>query len=375
MDLSFNQEQTMLRDMIRRLCLDMTPLSVLREFEGTDPGFSRPFWQQLGELGLTGLNISAQYGGLEYGSLEAAIVAEEFGRVLAVSPYHSSAVLAASLLEAVGDDLQKEALLPRMAQGELIVSVASDEYGGGSERCGIHATVSFDSGSYFLSGTKHYVGFANSSDSMIVLAKLEHDPECIVGLLLDQDLLKDTTFNYLPNLSQEPLYKIGFDRLEIPKRNVLNQGHCIWSQWLSVQLVGIISLAGFAVGAAETVQSMSVEYAKYRVAFGRPIGGFQAIAHYLADVEVLIEGARTLVYQAAWARDQGLPFEHLAAMAKLQACDVFCRASAVAIQVHGGIGYTTEADPQLFFRKAKQIQQLSLTPDFLERKIAEFVFS
>lgn len=375
MELGFSEEQSMLKDMIQRLCEEMVPLSVLREVEGTELGYSQPFWQQLGELGLTGLAISERYEGLGSGALELVVVAEEFGRVLAISPFHHSSVLASSLLEATGSVIQKEALLPKMARGELVVSVASEEYQGGSEREGIEAYVSLENNGYYLTGIKHYVAFASSADHLIVMARLEQNPEQVVGLLLDKTLLADAKVEYLPNHAQEPLYKIEFDRLPIPIDSVLQEGQCIWSDWMSVQMDGLIPLAAFAMGAADHIQAVSVDYAKYREAFGRPIGGFQAIAHYLADMEVLIEGARTLVYQAAWAKDQGKPYQHLAAMAKLQACDVFCRVAATAIQIHGGIGYTTEADPQLFFRRAKQLQQLHLGPEFLERTIADAVFS
>ena len=137
----------------------------------------------------------------------------------------------------------------------------------------------------------------------------------------------------------------------------------------------LLSLASYAIGAAERVHEISVEYAKYRRAFGRAIGGFQSIAHYLAEMAVAIEGARTLVYEAAWCKDENRGYQHLAAMAKLQACDVFCRAAAVAIQVHGGLGYTTEADPQLFYRRAKQLELMHGGADWLEKKIAEHLFS
>lgn len=373
MELNFNEEQAMLRDMVNRLCQEQLPLTVLRELEGTEPGFSESFWGQLCSLGLTGLTVPESYGGMQLGALESVVVAEEFGRCLAVSPFHISSVVAASLLESAANTEQKNSLLSKIASGEKIVAIACDEFASEFSRDGIHTSAKLQDGHYVLNGEKYYVPFAASADTLIVLARLD-GADRIVGFCIDKAALADQQITYLPNHAKEPLYKVAFRDCLVPAENLLNAGECIWQYWEQAMHAGLIYQAAYAVGAAQRVQSISVEYANYRQAFGRPIGGFQAIAHYLADVEVLIEGARILVYQAAWAKDKGRPFEQLAAMAKLQACNVFCRAAAVAIQVHGGLGYTIEADPQLFFRKARQLQQMHWGPDFLEQKIAQDIF-
>lgn len=374
MELNFSEEQTMLREMVNRLCQEMAPLTTLRELEGTEPGFSTTFWQQLGELGLTGLLIPENFGGMQLGALESVVVAEEFGRCLAVSPFHSSSILAASLIGLSASSKQKDELLPKLAGGDMVIAVASDEYGGDSSRDSIHTSATLQDGRYILNGSKYYVAFGASADTLVVLAKLDDGASSIVGLCIDKSLLNEEQLHYLPNHAKEPLYKIVFDKFEVPAECVLNDGACVWQSWERAMSDSLIHLAAYAVGGAQQVQSITVEYAKYRHAFGRPIGGFQAIAHYLADMEVLIEGARTLVYQAAWTRDKQRPFEQLAAMAKYQACEVFRKAAALAIQVHGGLGYTIEADPQLYFRKAKHLQQMYWDSNFLEQKIGNGVF-
>jgi alkylation response protein AidB-like acyl-CoA dehydrogenase len=137
--------------------------------------------------------------------------------------------------------------------------------------------------------------------------------------------------------------------------------------------VSCIALAAQAVGGAEAIHHMSNEYAKQRQQFGKPIGSFMAIAHYLADLIVKIEGARVLVCQAAWARDNGKPYKKLAAMAKMQACNVFREAAATGVQIHGGFGFTSEGDPQLYFRRAKHQQVTYWDTHFLEQRIARLV--
>ncbi|MAA88015.1 MAG: acyl-CoA dehydrogenase [Haliea sp.] len=381
MDLGFSEEQMMLRDMTRKICDEMMPLTVLREYEGTEPGYSTAFWLQLGALGLTGIAIEEKYDGMGLGAIESSIVAEEFGRALAVSPYLVSSVLAAGLIENAGTEHQKGAWLGQIARGTTACSVAVSEPGNGADKEGVTASITRVEGNLVLSGVKHLVPFAASADILLVLARLEGGSGEVVAIVLERALLDSgladgtVTMAYQRNHAGDPLYRIRFECLQLPPGQLLGDGRCVWSSWEQAMARHMLSVASYAIGAAQRVQGISVEYAKYRRAFGRAIGGFQSIAHYLAEMEVAIEGARTLVYEAAWCSDESRPYRHLAAMAKLQACDVFCRVAAVAIQVHGGLGYTIEADPQLFYRRAKQMELTHWGPDSLERQIAEHLFA
>tara|TARA_R110002072_G_scaffold50399_1_gene135805 strand:+ start:1333 stop:2493 length:1161 start_codon:yes stop_codon:yes gene_type:complete len=381
MDLGFSEEQMMLRDMTRKICDEMMPLTALREHEGTEPGYSTPFWQQLGELGLTGITIEEKYDGMGLGAVESSIVAEEFGRALAVSPYLVSSVLAAGLIEHAGNEQQKAGWLGPIARGASVLSVAASEPGNGADREGIVASIKRSEDAVVLSGAKHLVPFAATADGLLVLARLEGGAGEVVAVVVERESLDSgiadgaVRMAYQANHARDPLYSIKFENLQLPQEQLLGEGCCIWSSWEAAMAQHILSIGSYAIGAAQRVQGISVEYAKYRRAFGRAIGGFQSIAHYLAEMEVAIEGARTLVYEAAWCRDESRPYMHLAAMAKLQACDVFCRVAAVAIQVHGGLGYTIEADPQLFYRRAKQLELTLWGPDWLEQQIAEHLFA
>jgi len=377
MDLDFSEEQGMLRDMVRKLCEEYVPLSVLRELEGTEPGYSEPFWRQMGELGLTGIQIAESFGGLDMGALDSALVAEELGRTLAVSPYHVSSVLAADLLYQSGSEVLRGKWLNAIASGSAVVSVAAAEPGVRSDLKSLSLCARLSTDAVCLNGVKHLVPYAASADAILVLAR--DDRSQLLAVLVTREQVADggsaVNLKYQTNLARDALYKMRLDSLSVPLEQVLNGGQCVARQLYDSLSACQISLAAYAVGAAERVHEIAVEYAKYRKAFGRPIGGFQAIAHYLAEIVVAIDGARTLVYQAAWARDEGREFQYLAMMAKWQACETFRRAAAVAIQVHGGIGYTNEADPQLFFRRAKQLQTLYGDPATLEAGIADQLFA
>ena len=369
MELNFSEEQTMFGDMVRRLCEDVFPLTALRATEGTERGYSQDLWGALIELGITGLNISDQYGGLGLGALEATVIYEQFGRSLASSPHHISSILAADLIARGGSAQQCQQWLPKLADGSALISIASIEAGGDFSEQGVSLTAERRGDYFHLSGSKHFVPFAADAGAVIVLARSGAD---VIALLLDADAI-GITHRYQANLAKEAYFELTFADLRVPVTSALNDGLTIWPLWQQCMYNGAITIAAQAVGAATYVHEISVAYAKQREAFGRPIGGFQAIAHYLADVLVEIEGCRTLVHQAAWARDAGQPFHCLAAMAKLQACAMFRRAAAVAIQVHGGLGYTIEGDPQLYFRRAKQWQSLNWNEATLEEKIADLV--
>ncbi|WP_019528283.1 acyl-CoA dehydrogenase family protein [Dasania marina] len=377
MDLSLSEEQTMLSDMVQKLCEEYAPLTVLRELEGTEPGFSLPFWQQIGELGLTGINVDEAYSGLGMGALDGALVAEQFGRALAVSPHHISSVLAADLLANAATPAQKDQWLTAIATGSQFVTVASSEPQSSSQREGIRLRAERKGDALLLTGEKVFVPHAATAAAVVVLARDEQDR--IIAVLIPKQLMNSSDetlkLRYQLNHARDPLYKMQFNGYSVPAAQLLNAGECIWSQWQQSMTSALIPLAAYAVGAATRVQEISLDYAKYRKAFGRPIGGFQAIAHYLAEITVAIDGAGTLMHQAAWARDQGRDWQQLAMMAKLQACETFRRAAALCIQIHGGIGYTTEADPQLFFRRAKQLQTLHWDSATLERRIADNLFA
>jgi alkylation response protein AidB-like acyl-CoA dehydrogenase len=369
MDLLFTEEQKMLREMTRRLCEDVVPLPVLRTLEGHAPGYSTACWQSMGEVGLSGLSIGEPYGGLGLGATELMIAHEEFGRGLVLSPHFVSSVLAASLLEVAGSQEQQRRWLPDIASGTGIVTVASLEADSGDSLTGIQCRASRVGGRLQLNGTKYLVPYAPEATALLVLARTGAAPDAVIACLVDRTS-PGLSMEYQANLAGEALYRVELSDVALDDERVLKGGESIVADWQTAMYRSLIALAAQAVGGAARVHDMTVDYAKVREAFGKPIGAFQAIAHYLADVAVEVEGCRTLLQQAAWALDQGYPFRRLAAMAKLQCCEMYRRAAAVAIQVHGGMGYTIDADPQLFYRRAKQLQAMHWSAEFLEERIA-----
>ena len=346
MDLDFSEEQVMLRDTARGLCEELSPSAVVRAMEKDEAGYSAPFWAQLAELGITSLGIPEAHGGMAWGALEMAIVYEEFGRALAPSPHWASCVLSATLLELAGTDAQQAALLPGIASGETIVVPATLEPKNGFGPEGIQLRAVKQGESYVLNGTKLMVPFAASATRLLVLARSGEGVQDVIGLLVDPRA-SGVTLTRERNHADDALYQVDVSNVSVAASDVLNTAG-FWAAWEEGMTRSIVAQAAQAIGAAEAIHKMTVEYSKQRVQFGKAIGSFQSIAHYLADLIVKIEGAKVLVYQAAWAIDNNKPYAKLAAQAKLQACNVFRDASATGVQVHGGFGFTSEGDPQLY---------------------------
>lgn len=368
MELGLSEEQTLLQDMVRQLCEDRFPLETLRQVEAEPDGFPRSFWQNLCELGVPGISIAERFGGLEMGMLEAALVHEQLGRHLVPTPHFTSSILAAEILTKSGDEAACSRWLPTIADASRIMSVASGEPGSGFDIGNCSAKFDMHGGTVRLNGTKDFVHFATVSDEFLALGHFG-ESGAVAAAVIPRDA-PGVSINGQTNLAMEPYFGVTFNDVLVPDGGLLSAGGDITDAWQGAMYRGLITLAAQAVGAARRIHEISTAYAKEREAFGRPIGGFQSIAHYLADALVEIEGCQTLVYQAGWLHDNGRPFEAAASIAKLQACAMFRQVSALGIQVHGGMGYTTEADPQLFFRRAKQWQLLNWDDAYLEDQIA-----
>ena len=370
MDLEFSEEQEVLREMVRGLCTEFAPLETVRQLEDDATGYPAEFWKRLGDLGLLGLQIPEAYGGAQQSLLEAAIVYEEFGRALAPSPHFASAVMGAGALLAAGSEAQKREWLPKIASGEAIVTPAwlEPECGYGPE--GVQLAATPDGDELRLTGTKRHVPFASAATVLLVLARTG---EGEVDLTLVDPRSPGIELTQQKSLASDTQYQVELRDVRVPAARRIGAPGSGWQTWDAVMHDGIILLAAQALGGAERALEITVQYAKDRVQFDKPLGAFQAIAHYLSDAATAIDGGKTLVYEAAWARAVGRPVDRLAPMAKLFACQTFRDTTAMAQQVWGGVGFTIEYDIQLYFRRAKQLQISWWDNRTLEERVARSV--
>jgi alkylation response protein AidB-like acyl-CoA dehydrogenase len=373
MNLDLTEEQEMLRNLVRQVCNDTAPLTVVRELEDDPVGYSVELWKQLADLDLIGLLLPSEHGGSGMTLVEGALVYEELGRSLAPTPHFVSAVLAGGLLARAGTDEQRSTWLPRLAGGESIFSVAWLEPGHGFGPKGVQLLALVDDDGYVLTGEKQHVAFASSAERLVVPVRTGDATDAIDLVLVDPSA-PGVTLEQQTTIASDTQYRVLFDGVRVDSADRIGAPGGGWAALDEVMHDGIVLLAAQAIGGAQQVLEITVQYAKDRVQFDKPLGAFQALAHYLADAKTAIDGGTVLVHEAAWARTEDRrEAAHLAPMAKLFACQTYRDATAMAQQIHGGIGFTLEADVQLFFRRAKQLQLSWWDTRYLEELVATAV--
>lgn len=366
MDLDRTEEQEMLRELVRGVCSSYAPLETVRALEDDPIGYPLELWKQLGELDLIGLMIPPEYGGSGMTALEGAVVYEELGRALTPSPHFVSAVMGAGVLLRAGSDEQKQARLAKIASGEAILSTAWLEPGNGFGPAGVALAARADGSDYVLDGTKWHVPFARAAHELVVLARTTDG----VDLFLVDPSSPGVTLTQQMTIASDTQYAVELTGVRVPGANRIGPAGSGWDTWHATMLDGIVLLAAQAMGGARYAFDITVQYAKDRHQFDKPLGAFQAISHYLADASATVEGGTILAYEAAWARANDRPIARLAPMAKLFACRTFRDVTAMGQQVFGGIGFTLESDIQLYFRRAKQLQISWFDDRYLEELIA-----
>jgi len=359
LDLDFSPEQEMLRETVRDVLAKHCPLSVVRQMEDDPVGYPPELWRQLGDLDLIGLLLPEEWGGSGMTLVEGVALYQELGRALAPTPHFVSAVLSGGVLVAAGSAAQKKAWLPGIVSGRAIVVPAWLEPDNGFGPRGVQARAVPSGDGFSITGVKRHVAFAAAADRLVVLARTGDGPTD-VDLFLVDPAATGVTLTQRFSIASDTQYDVVLDgataeRLGPDGVDADGSGWATWEQVLTDRLV---LLAAQAIGGAGYALEITVQYAKDRKQFDKPLGAFQAIGHYLADAVTALDGAEQLVHEAAWAGATGRPVDRLAPMAKLFAGQTFRDITAMAQQVFGGIGFTLEFDIQLYFRRAKQ-QQLS----------------
>ena len=345
MEFDLNDDQRALRDEARRFLEREAPVAYAREMLEDDRGWSDEVWGKVAGLGWTGLPFPEDAGGLGEGFIALSILLAEMGRVVHPGPYLSSVVLAGSAVLEAGSDAQRKELLPAIASGELIATLAFDESPARWDEAGVDLQARPDGDGARLSGEKRFVTDGGSAERLVVVAR---GPDG-VGLYLAR---AGEGVSATPIVSMDGTRKVADVRFDDVPAERLGEGG--WDAVRRVLDRAAVALSAEMLGGAERVLELSVEYAKERIQFDRPIGSFQAVKHRAADMLLDVESLRSAVYYAAWAVERDHPDASLAAsMAKAYASDAFRRVASGGIQIHGGIGFTWEHDLHLYFKRAR----------------------
>jgi alkylation response protein AidB-like acyl-CoA dehydrogenase len=356
MKLAMSTEQVELAESVRRFLADRSPLTRVRELmdsvkDSTDP----QVWQAAGnQLGLQGLAIPEEYGGAGFTFAEQAIVLEELGAALYTGPYLASAVFAANALMASSDEAAKHDLLPGIASGETIATLAFTEDDGSWEPDAIRLSASKavkgdgEVGGWVLDGHKSFVLDGGTATLLLVVARTD-DGLSLFAVDSSASGLERTSLATMDQTRK--LARCVFT--SVAARLIGSPGDAI-AILNKVLDIGAIALAAEQLGGAQRAMDMAVEYAKIRHQFGRPIGSFQAIKHRCADLLMEVESLRSaVIYAAAAVAEDSPEVPTVAALVKALASDTYFHVAAENIQIHGGIGFTWEHDAHLYFKRAK----------------------
>jgi alkylation response protein AidB-like acyl-CoA dehydrogenase len=363
---AFSEEQEELRRITRQFLESKSPETEVRRLMETTEGYDPAVWSQMAnELGLQSLVIPEEYGGQGFTYVELTVVLEEMGRALLAAPFYSTVVLATNAVLHSGDEAAKKEILPGIASGETIATLALTEPNGKWDLSGVEATATQGDG-WTIDGTKMFVLDGHVADVIIVAARTG------AGLSLfkvDGDAA---------GLTRTPLATMDQTRKQAKLEFSGVPATLIGTDGGAEEVLGrvldlaVVALAAEQVGGAQKVLDMSVEYAKDRVQFGRPIGSFQAIKHKCADMLLEVESAKSAAYYAAWcAAELNDELPEVACLAKAYCSEAYFHSAAENIQIHGGIGFTWEHPAHLYFKRAKSSELLFGDPTYHRELLAQ----
>ena len=356
-----------LRASVRRFFADKSPEPEVRRLMATTVGYEPAVWRQMGsDLCLQGLMIPEQYGGAGYGFTEMTLVLEEMGRALLPTPFFATIVLAANALLLMGDDAANSDYLPGIASGETIATLALTEPGGrwGLEQVQLTATRS--SHGHTLTGVKSFVLDGHIANLILVVARTDEG----LGLFAVDGEAANLVRTPLATMDQtRKLARLEF--AETPARRIGSAGGAEATLRKMLDLTSI-ALAAEAVGGAQKCLEMSVDYAKTRVQFGRPIGSFQAIKHKCANMLYEVEASRVAAYHAVSTAAEDSEETPIAASLAVAYCsEAYFQCAVENIHVHGGIGFTWEHPASLYYKRAKSSELLFGGPAYHREQLAQ----
>ena len=375
MQFTFSDEQEEFRLIVRRFMDDKSPTTEIRKLMDTDDGYDKAVWKQLSEvLGLPGIHLPEEYGGQGFGFIELCIVLEEMGRALLCAPYFSATALAATAIIEAGTEEQKLALLPDIASGQTLATLAFTDTTGNWEVGSTEVTaepVGSDSqlndsqlNSFQLKGTKSFVVDGHIADLLVVAART---PGTTGAYGLSLFTLPGSGNGIKRRLlkSLDPTRKLACIEFDNAPATLLGELNGAGTTLPHILNLAAVALASESVGGAQKMLESSLDYAQLRMQFGRLIGSFQAIKHKCADMFLEVELAKSAAYYAAAAAaDQTPDFPAVASLSKACASDTYMKAAQECIQIHGGIGFTWENDTHLYFKRAKSSEVFLGDPNY-----------
>lgn len=355
MNLSLSEEQEMLKRAARDFLNEKCPKSFVKQMEQDEKGYSPELWGEMANLGWLGLAFPEKYGGGGMSFLDLSVLLEEMGRACLPAPFLATVVLGGLPILDIGSEEQKEQYLPKITSGKVILSLALIEpgMGYGPEAIAVEATP--DGDSYVINGTKLFVPYASYCDYLLCVARTSKQREGITIFIVNTKSpgIKCTGLN---TMAHDKLCEVVFDHIRVPKEAILGQLDQGWPKMQKTVERGDVAKCCELVGNFQWTLEDTIAYAKERKQFDRPIGSFQVLQHYCADLCTYVEGAKLSAYQAAWMLSTGLPCTKEIAVTKLWIDEASSRIFNLAHQIHGAMGVTIEHDLHFYTMRAKPVE-------------------
>ena len=358
MDFFLSEEQEMLRTAARGFLDKECPKTLVRQIEKDAKGYSPELWGKMADLGWMGLIFPEEYGGMGLSILDLIILMEEMGRALVPGPFLPTVVLGGFPLLVAGTNEQKQKFLPKITQGEICFTMALTEPAFSYDPKDIAVSASLQEGMYVLNGTKLFVPNADIADWILCVARTnlpEEKDECLTIFPVEAKN-KGVTIIPLNTFAPERQCEVHFENVGVAAENTIGDPGKGWEIIERTLQLASVAQSALMLGEMQQAMEMTIDYAKERIQFDRPIGSFQTIQHKCADIATYIESARFLTYQAAWRLSNDLPCSEEISIAKafsMQACnEVYPQAH----QIHGAIAFTLDHDLGLYSRRSKNLE-------------------
>jgi alkylation response protein AidB-like acyl-CoA dehydrogenase len=353
MNFTFAEEQEMLKKMARDFLVDKCPKTLVKAMQEDEKGYPPELWKEMAELGWMGLALPEKYGGTGMTFLDLAVLLEEMGRACLPAPFIPTVVLGALPILESGSEEQKQKYLPGIAGGKTIFTLALTERSASYDADLITTKAAPDKDGYVINGTKLFVPDANVADFMLCVARTDEKAAAEKGLtvFIVDAKSQGITKTILKTIAKDKLCEVVFNQVKVPKENILGKPNQGWEVVQKIMQKAEVAKCCQILGSIQQELEMTVTYAKERIQYDHPIGTFQVIQHYCANMATDVDGTRFITYQAAWMLNEGLPCRAEVAMAKSWANEAFVRVSTLAHQIHGAIGCTIDHDLQFYTRQ------------------------
>ncbi|MFN7994433.1 MAG: acyl-CoA dehydrogenase family protein [Bryobacteraceae bacterium] len=371
MQFGLTETQQVLKSSAREFFSTECPWGEVRRLMNTGTAYDATLWQKMAQQGWTGIIFPEEYGGLGLGMVDMAVALEEMGRALLPGPYFSTVLLAGAAIESAGNAAQKKRYLSRISMGEARATVALLENKPRWEPEAVQVRARLTLNGWELDGRKLFVTDAGSADFLVCVARRDGD----LGLYIVPRGARGLTIELIPSIDDtRKLYRVDFESVEVAEPDFLAIGNSAEEALRRTLAIAAAGLTAEMVGGMQRVMEITVEYAKARKQFSKPVGQFQAVQHLCADMLLLTESSRSAAYYAAWALQQHAPAAAVAvSVAKSYASDAYREVGNRGIQVHGGMGFTWENHVHLYYKRAKASEVMFGDAAYHREQIARLV--